>query len=335
MKRNLIRTGALMVLTGFIVALFFTSCKKEDNPIKFPNGSFPDTGLTALTEINSQYDDYNANCYLLQDNVALIFSSNRGTSGGKFDLIQSSVNFTWNQSTGLFSYDAAISNNTFLTALLSKANTAGNDFGPYTMFSPVDGYEYLLLASENNSGDLDLYFLKNMPFFSGSLPTITGPLPATLLNTSGNDAYISFNTRHDTAYYSSDSNGDFDIYLQKRPSEMDIATWLSGSYSPGTPVDSLNSTGNDKCPFCFYKILVFTSDRPGGFGGYDIYYSLFKNGKWGSPINMGPGINTQYNEYRPLIGTFSDYTNLLMIFSSDRPGGKGMFDLYFTGTTIE
>jgi hypothetical protein len=95
--------------------------------------------------------------------------------------------------------------------------------------------------------------------------------------------------------------------------------------------DSINSNSDDKCPFIYKKIMVFTSNRPGGLGGYDLYYSILKNGKWGSPVNFGPRINTSYDEYRPVIGTSPDFTNNYLMFSSNRPGGKGGFDLYFTG----
>ena len=58
-------------------------------------------------------------------------------------------------------------------------------------------------------------------------------------------------------------------------------------------------------------------------------YSYDSNDKWSSPINMGPDINTEYNEYRPLIRFSSGYTNNFILFSSDRPGGRGGYDLYF------
>jgi hypothetical protein len=80
--------------------------------------------------------------------------------------------------------------------------------------------------------------------------------------------------------------------------------------------------------------MLFTSNRPGGMGGYDLYYSVFNIGKWSSPINMGPGINTASDEFRPLLGYHPDFKNLFMVFSSNKPGGTGGFDLYFTSMNI-
>jgi hypothetical protein len=77
--------------------------------------------------------------------------------------------------------------------------------------------------------------------------------------------------------------------------------------------------------------MLFSSNRPGGIGGYDLYYSLFKKGNWSTPVNLGSKINTEYDEYRPLLGYHPDFTNMSMVFSSNKPGGSGGYDLYFTG----
>lgn len=80
------------------------------------------------------------------------------------------------------------------------------------------------------------------------------------------------------------------------------------------------------------NMMVFTSDRSGGFGGFDLYYSIFSNGQWGMPINFGNKVNSPYDEYRPIITAVYGFDNNFMIFSSNRPGGKGSFDLYYVGT---
>lgn len=47
--------------------------------------------------------------------------------------------------------------------------------------------------------------------------------------------------------------------------------------------------------------LIFSSDRPGGFGGLDMYVSSKVNGEWGPAVNMGPEVNTEFNEDRPFL----------------------------------
>ncbi|WP_353718433.1 hypothetical protein [Dyadobacter sp. 676] len=69
----------------------------------------------------------------------------------------------------------------------------------------------------------------------------------------------------------------------------------------------------------------------GDQGGEDIYYSEYKNGKWSQPVNAGPRINSAYKEYRPILPDLSNFSYHLMLFSSNRPGGKGGYDLYMTG----
>jgi hypothetical protein len=219
----------------------------------------------------------------------------------------------------------------FLDKLIGKASTSGNDFGPYRLFSTVDGFEYLLIASANTTGNLDLYYLKNQPVSGSIVPEITGPLPIKLMNTGSDDAYICFNFSQDTAFFSSSKDGNFDFFYVVKPAEKDLASWFNLDYATPFRADSLNSAGEDKCPFILKKIMVFASNRAGGLGGYDLYFSVMKNGKWSSPVNMGPGINTSSDEYRPVLGYHPDFTNNYLIFSSNRQGGKGGFDLYFTG----
>jgi len=320
-------TVALSIL---IVIFFPTGCKKTEDPIKFPKGTFPDT-VRNLQELNTSYDDYNVSLNMLSGNSPIIFSSNRKSLGGQFDLEQGGIAFTFDQTNGTFEMEASMLNNSFLDRLINKAQTAGNDFGPLRFFSSVDGFEYMVLSSVNTQGNLDFYYLRNRPLYGTILPDVEDPKPIKLLNTASDDAYFCFDSNQDSAYFTSDRNGNFDIYLHSKPAEMEISTWFNKEFSNSTLVDSINSPDNDKCPMVIRKVMVFASDKPGGLGGYDLYYSIFKKGKWGAPINLGPGINTSSDEYRPVIGYHPDFSNYFMMFSSSRPGGKGGFDLYFTG----
>ncbi len=73
------------------------------------------------------------------------------------------------------------------------------------------------------------------------------------------------------------------------------------------------------------KKLYFTSDRPGGFGGLDIYVSeKMKNGIWGPPRNLGEGVNTKYNEEGPYIHP----DGKTLYFSSKGHENLGGYDIF-------
>jgi len=70
--------------------------------------------------------------------------------------------------------------------------------------------------------------------------------------------------------------------------------------------------------------LIFASDRPGGFGGLDLYISQKIKGTWGPAANMGPEINTQFNEDRP----FLINNGKTLFFSSQGHENIGGYDLF-------
>jgi outer membrane protein OmpA-like peptidoglycan-associated protein len=88
----------------------------------------------------------------------------------------------------------------------------------------------------------------------------------------------------------------------------------SNSYSVGTPALSPDA-----------KQLYFASDMPGGYGGTDLYCCQWDNNHWGEPVNLGPKINSGYNESYPFINGSGR-----IFFASDKPGGKGGKDIYYS-----
>lgn len=70
--------------------------------------------------------------------------------------------------------------------------------------------------------------------------------------------------------------------------------------------------------------LYFVSDMPGGFGGTDLYVVEYRNGEWGTPVNMGKDINTEGNEMFP----YAD-ENGNLYFSSDGHEGLGGLDVFY------
>ena len=70
--------------------------------------------------------------------------------------------------------------------------------------------------------------------------------------------------------------------------------------------------------------LYFASNRPGGYGGTDIWCCTLEDGLWSEPRNLGPSINTRGNETAPYIH-FDDKT---LYFASDGHTGMGGMDLF-------
>jgi flagellar motor protein MotB len=72
--------------------------------------------------------------------------------------------------------------------------------------------------------------------------------------------------------------------------------------------------------------LYFVSDRPGGFGGTDIWVSHWGDAGWETPVNLGPEINTHLDEQFPFIHP----DGVTLYFSSEGHIGLGKSDLYVT-----
>ena len=110
-----------------------------------------------------------------------------------------------------------------------------------------------------------------------------------------------------------------DIYISYRKAEM----W--------TKMISLNNQINSiyyethACVSFNGKFLFFTSDRPGGQGGLDIWVSeTTAAGDWGEPRNLGPKINSHYNEETP----FLSGDGKKLYFSSQGHATMGGFDFF-------
>lgn len=119
-------------------------------------------------------------------------------------------------------------------------------------------------------------------------------------------------------FLSKDDNFNSDIYV----SSFDKGIW--------NPVTKLNKNINTKYWESHGFIsetgnqLIFASDRPGGFGGLDLYLSKRVNGEWGPAVNMGPEVNTQFNEDRP----FLINQGKTLFFSSQGHDNIGGYDLF-------
>lgn len=121
-----------------------------------------------------------------------------------------------------------------------------------------------------------------------------------------------------TACNRPDGMGRCDIYVvQKRGDDWEKP------FNLGSPV---NTSGWESQPSISSdgSTLYFVSNRPGGYGGYDIWKSKLGAKGWGPPENLGPSVNTPNNEQSPFIHP-DDST---LYFCSDGWPGMGGQDLF-------
>lgn len=101
-------------------------------------------------------------------------------------------------------------------------------------------------------------------------------------------------------------------------------SWTSPAY-----FEAINSSSWDSQPnfSADGRTIIFTSRRPGGNGGSDLYWSKKDaDGIWGKPVNLGPVINTSGNEESP----FLHADGKTLFFNSDNHPGMGSFDLFYS-----
>lgn len=345
----------IILMTLTVIFLFlFTGCP-FDYGYRYNEGKFPSDPVNLLA-LNSVYDDYNMNSPVIESQRFLYFSSNRNSFGNDFDIVGDDFHVLWDKDKGTLEIDndpATYRDFRYTDSLFLRMNTSFNEYGPYSLsfISSQDSGSYFndfIIFSNDASGDLDLKMVR----YKGDEydPSIeegeyNGPVSLSIFNSDHDDAYLSFYGPNCIQYdwgmdpeqiteavFCSDRGGDFDIYQSMVPASGSILDFLQGdSIAPVIPVEILNSTTQDKCPFINGDLMVFSSDRPGGFGGFDLYYSRRNGDSWSEPVNFGDKINTSSNEYRPIVILYYEFDKDLLLFSSDRPGGKGGYDLYFVG----
>lgn len=118
-----------------------------------------------------------------------------------------------------------------------------------------------------------------------------------------------------------DSEGSCDLY---------IAYKVNGSWQrPKNMGKAVNSRSWDSQPSLSAdgRILFFSSNRRGGFGGNDIWYSVRQDdGSWADAKNLGSTVNTARDEISP----FMFFNNEILFFASDGHQGFGGMDIFLS-----
>ena len=144
------------------------------------------------------------------------------------------------------------------------------------------------------------------------------------INTPENEGTLSVKADGSALYYTRCNQpgglGSCDLYV----SDLDGRGWKRGS-NLGSPVNG----GAWDCQPAISgdgHTLIFSSNRPGGFGGKDLWISYLKQGKWSVPKNMGPAINTRDDDDAP----FLHYDGVTLYFSSLGHPGFGGSDIFMS-----
>ncbi len=135
-----------------------------------------------------------------------------------------------------------------------------------------------------------------------------------------NDLLI-FTQRH-TVNLQNSQYPNYDLYF----SEFKDGEWTEPKPIPGK-INRKDSWESQPSLSSDGKMLFFASDRPGGFGGSDIWFSQRNaDGSWRDPVNLGSTINTDKNERSPFLHTDSK----TLYFSSNGHDGLGRQDVFYS-----
>lgn len=333
-----------------ILIILFTGCPYG---YKHNEGKLPDHPVN-LSDLNSQYDDRNLPAPWISLRQPIFFSSNRNTNGETYDIVWEHLYLEWDKESGVLTVDGrddSARDYSFLDTIIEKITVPGNEYGPF-FFSYAsyaeDIYKWkdVLVYADDASENKNIKFVYSDWTGEGETHEILGPFNINFLNSDQDDYYPSFwgegmlfsmyqefeVDKVSRVFFSSNRNGNFDLYQTLLPHGNNFTELLKlDTIFTTSKLDILSSEANEKCPFMNGNLMIFTSDRPGGYGGYDLYYAILKEGQWSTPVNFGNKINTEYNEFRPVSVLMWEFNLDLMLFSSDRPGGIGGYDLYYVG----
>ncbi len=204
--------------------------------------------------------------------------------------------------------------NVILMDLGPQINSKYADINPY-----ITSLENLLVYSSKRNNNFDIYVSKkNSPSTLWEQSKLAGNLVNTVndefvagLSPSGNELFVHYNQ----------VSGFEDINQSQRSKGL-----FRELENPGTKVNS-EYREEGACISPDGQIMYFASDRPGGFGGFDIYYCFnLPEGIWGPAINMGKLINSSSDDNYPNLSL----DGKKLYFASKGHGSIGGYDVYYS-----
>jgi outer membrane protein OmpA-like peptidoglycan-associated protein len=207
----------------------------------------------------------------------------------------------------------------------------------YDEFSPVFYNNGIVFCTDRNFGLSNRSTAENKGLFKIFYTDSTGrrdweysKLFSKNLSSVLNDGPVTFNRRRDTIYFSRNQDVTSklsDISSTRNKLGIYSAILVDGQWTKVRDLRINNQWYNVTTP-CLSpdgEKLYFASDKPGGFGGSDLYYCIWLEDRWDDPVNLGPVINTKGNESYPFLNSVGE-----LFFSSDGHAGFGGKDIFFS-----
>jgi len=297
MKWNTILIGFL-----FSINLFFFNCsKKDDFPVlKGPYLGQQPPGLTpeifAPGILSTDENEFNAVFTPAGDAV---YFTGKGENGQDIMVIENK-NGIWQQ---------------------RKKASFSSPYRDVDPFITYDGKKLFFSSNRPKNGeeeqkDCDFWYVERLSSgkWSGA-QHLDNPC------TPGKHDFYYVSSRDGTIYYSIFDDGKGDLYfISSKPTDQ-------SSHRLDAPI---NTEYNEHDPFIAPdgSYLIFTSDRPGGYGSADLYICYRQpNGNWSIPNNMGSNINSEKYDYCAILSPDEKY----FFFSSNRSGNG---DVYWVDAKI-
>ena len=200
----------------------------------------------------------------------------------------------------------------------ANINTSANEYFPYLL---PDGKLFTFTRLSNRQEDL-WYAWRNDTLFSKAIPFDNK------INTDDNEGACAMDASGTFLFFTAcnraDGYGSCDIYYSKK---------IDGQWTTPHGIGKPVNTGNWEAQPSFSadgKALYFVSNRPGGYGGRDIWVSyLDENMKLGEPKNLGPNVNTKWDDQCPFIHA----DNQTLYFTSNGWPGMGNADIFMSKKT--
>jgi outer membrane protein OmpA-like peptidoglycan-associated protein len=292
------RNGDAGTLTPNDLQRRIQECRNGQQLMAHPARVFIDN---AGPELNSPASDYGP-VVSADESTILITSRRAGSTGGKKDP----------SGNGFFEdiYQASWRGKAWSTAANLGTPVNTDDHNATVGLAP-DGQRMLVYAG-TNGGDL----------LETTLSGSTWDKPHRLggrINTNSHETSASYSPDGRFLYFVSDREGgagSSDIY------KVD----LDGKNTPVNLGAAINTAYGEEGVFVAPdgKTMYFSSEGHNSMGGYDIFKSVFENGKWSTPENLGWPINTPDDD----VFFVTSASGRHGYYSSDRPGGLGAKDIY-------